>query len=211
MTGAPIPPGCDAVVMQERTQLLDGAVCFEQTPIRSGQNLLRRGAEMRAGEVVVTRGSVLHPVRLGVLASVGHNRVKVVPVPRVAIVPTGDELVEPGETPGPGQIRNSNAVMLAGLSKEAGSVAVTLPIAPDEPSRLGEILERAGSWPTWCSLPEASRPACVTWCRRRSSAGECGASSTRFASSQASPSGSGSDRRAARSLGHSSSGFPETR
>src|ERR1035441_5544892 len=77
MTGAPIPPGCDAVVMQEHTQLLDGVVLFEQVPIRSGQNLLRRGAEMRAGEVVLARGSVLHPVQLGVLASVGRSRVNV--------------------------------------------------------------------------------------------------------------------------------------
>jgi molybdopterin molybdotransferase len=142
MTGAPIPPGCDAVVMHERTHQLDGVVSIEQVPIRFGQNVLRRGAEMRAGEVVVARGSVLHPAQLGVLASVGRRTVTVVPAPRVAIVPTGDELVEPGETPGPGQIRNSNAVMLRALSSEAGALAETLPIAPDEPARLGEILAR---------------------------------------------------------------------
>ena len=143
MTGAPIPDGCDAVVMQEHTRLVDGMVYFEQAPIRTGQNVLRRGTEMRAGEVVVARGSVLDPVQLGVLGSVGRSRVNVVPCPRVAIVPTGDELVEPGETPGPGQIRNSNAVMLNALSREAGASAESLPIAPDEPSRLREILAGA--------------------------------------------------------------------
>jgi molybdopterin molybdotransferase len=142
MTGAPIPPGCDAVVMQERTRSSDGRVWIEQVPVVSGQNLLRRGAEMRAGDVVVKRGSVLSPARLGVMASVGRSSVIVVPAPRVAIVPTGDELVEPDVKPGPGQIRNSNAVMLGALSREAAAVAETLPIAPDEPARLKEILAR---------------------------------------------------------------------
>ncbi len=142
MTGAPIPEGCDAVVMQERTRLLDGVVSIEQVPVRSGQNLLRRGAEMRTGDVVVARGSVLYPAQLGVVASVGRGSVSVVPTPRVAIVPTGDELVEPGETPGPGQIRNSNAVMLRAYSIEAHALAEALPIAPDEPARLSEILAR---------------------------------------------------------------------
>src|SRR5271166_5937884 len=92
MTGAPIPPGSDAVVMHERTRTVDGVVFFEPSSIRPGQNLLRRGAEMRAGEVVALRGSVLHPVQLGVLASVGRRTVKVMPRPSVAIVPTADEL-----------------------------------------------------------------------------------------------------------------------
>jgi molybdopterin molybdotransferase len=107
-----------------------------------GQNLLPRGREMRAGEVVVARGSILQPARLGVLAAVGRTEVRVVPRPRVAIVPTGDELVEPGQAPGPGQIRNSNAVMLRALAIEEGARALVLPIAPDEPGALGRILER---------------------------------------------------------------------
>ena len=77
--GRPIPAGCDAVVMQERTRSADGVVIIEQTPIRPGQNVLRRGAEMRAGEMVLARGSVLHPAQLGVLASVGRTEVQVVP------------------------------------------------------------------------------------------------------------------------------------
>jgi molybdopterin molybdotransferase len=143
MTGAPIPSGCDAVVMHERTRSADGVVTFEQATIKPGQNVLRRGAEMRAGQVVLPRGSVLHAAQLGVLASVGQSKVRAVPRPRVAIVPTGDELVEPGETPGPGQIRNSNAVMLRALAAETGAMASALPIAPDEPVALGKILEQS--------------------------------------------------------------------
>jgi molybdopterin molybdotransferase len=142
MTGAPIPPGCDAVVMQERTRTSEGDVVIEEATVRPGQNLLRRGGEMRAGQVVVARGSILNPARLGVLASVGRTEVTVVPRPQVAIVSTGDELVEPGQTPGPGQIRNSNAVMLHALARQEDAVSLTLPIAPDEPARLCEILER---------------------------------------------------------------------
>jgi molybdopterin molybdotransferase len=143
MTGAPIPAGCDAIVMLERTRSVDGVVVIEETAIRAGQNVLRRGAEMRADDVVLNRGSVLHPVQLGVLASVGRTEVQVTPRPRVSIVPTGDELVEPGETPGPGQIRNSNAVMLCALATESGALAAKLPIARDEPEALARILEQA--------------------------------------------------------------------
>ncbi len=143
MTGAPLPGGCDAVVMHERTQKLNGAVLIEQPSIRPGQNILRRGAEMRSGEVVLSRGSVLHPPGLGVLASVGRTDVLVIPRPRVSIVSTGDELVEPGEPLGPGQIRNSNAVMLRALANESGALAATLPIARDEPGELARILGQA--------------------------------------------------------------------
>ncbi len=142
MTGAPIPPGCDAVVMHERTRVKDDTVEFDEGTVRPGQNVLRRGAEMRAGDVVVPSGSVLHPARLGVLASVGRTMLRVVRPPAVAIVPTGDELVDPGQTPGPGQIRNSNALMLLALALEDRVPAEILPIAPDEPARLREILRQ---------------------------------------------------------------------
>ncbi len=142
MTGAPIPPGCDAVVMHERVRPLEGVVDVEETTVRPGQNILHRGREMRTGEVVVPRGSILAPARMGVLASVGRAKVRVVPRPQVAIVSTGDELVEPAETPGPGQIRNSNAVMLLGLAEAEGACAQSLPIAPDDPPRLRQVLAR---------------------------------------------------------------------
>ena len=121
MTGHPLPTGCDAVVMHERTQPRKRRRARVGAGGRAGQNVLRRGREMGAGEVVVARGSILEPARLGVLAAVGRTEVMVVPRPLVAIVPTGDELVEPGQVPGPGQIRNSNAVMLDALAIEAGA------------------------------------------------------------------------------------------
>ncbi len=142
MTGAPIPPECDAVVMHERTRPGDDRVLVLEPEVRAGQNLMARGREMRAGEVVVACGSILCPARLGVLASVGRIEVRVVPQPQVAIVPTGDELVEPGQVPGPGQIRNSNAVLLQALAIQEGARATVLPIAPDLPGPLATILER---------------------------------------------------------------------
>ncbi len=143
MTGAPVPSGCDAVVMHERTHAHGGIVVIEETPVKAGQNLLRRGREMRAGEVVMQQGCVLHPTHLGVLASVGRSKVQVIRMPRVSIVPTGDELVEPGQTPGPGQIRNSNAVILRALATESGALAATLPIARDDPDELAGILAQS--------------------------------------------------------------------
>jgi len=140
MTGAPVPPECDAVVMHEKTRARDDGVLVLAPDVRPGQNLMLRGREMRAGEVAVARGSVLEPARLGVLASVGRTEVMIVPRPCMAIVPTGDELVEPGQRPGPGQIRNSNAVMIHALAIQAGARARVLPIAPDEPEPLGRIL-----------------------------------------------------------------------
>jgi molybdopterin molybdotransferase len=96
---------------------------------------------MRAGEVVLTRGTLLKPAHLGVLAAVGRTSVRA-RRPHVTIVPTGDELVEPDRTPGPGQIRNSNAVMLRAMAIEEMAAADVLPIAPDEPTRLRQFLER---------------------------------------------------------------------
>ncbi len=144
MTGSPVPPGCDAVVMHERTRPDgdgDGAsVRVEEPEVRAGQNILARGREIRAGEVILAAGTVLGPAHLGVLASVGRTPVRVVR-PRIAVASTGDELVDPERTPGPGQIRNSNAIMLRALAVEEGARAESLPTAPDEPVELRRILQ----------------------------------------------------------------------
>jgi molybdopterin molybdotransferase len=140
-TGAPIPTGSDAVVMHERTEHKGDRIRVEESAIRPGQNILPRGREMRAGDVVIARGSLITPARVGVLASVGRSDVKLLR-PQVAILPTGDELVEPEITPGPGQIRNSNALMLQALAIEEGAKAETLPVAPDEPAPLRTALEK---------------------------------------------------------------------
>src|SRR5438045_1807011 len=112
MTGAPMPAGADAVVMVERTRLLDGGrVQFEDRPPKSGQNIQPRGQEMRRGETVLTAGAVLRPQEIGVLATVGRIAVLAHPAPPVAVLSTGDEVVEAPQVPGPGQIRNGNGPM----------------------------------------------------------------------------------------------------
>jgi molybdopterin molybdotransferase len=146
MTGAPVPVGCDAVVMHEKTRLEDGCVVIQDTAVRPALNLLSRGKEMRAGSIVLHRSSVLNPARLGILAAVGRTKVQVVPRPRVAIISTGDELVEPSRVPGPGQIRNSNTTMLQAYASLMGADAVTWPIIPDEEGPLRTALEEGLGW-----------------------------------------------------------------
>jgi molybdopterin molybdotransferase len=140
MTGAPLPPGADAVVMIEQTRRSGDVVVVDDPAVSPGKFRLERGRELRAGEVVLRRGERLNAPRIGVLASVGRTEVRVIPPPRVVVVPTGDELVEPDQVPGPGQIRNSNAVMLRAMALAAGAEAEVLAIAPDDPQRLGAAL-----------------------------------------------------------------------
>jgi molybdopterin molybdotransferase len=145
MTGAPLPPGADTVVPVEHTRREGADVVIEPpTPIRHGQNRMERGREMRAGEIVLERGRCLTGIDLGLLASVGRAFPLVRPRVLVRIVPTGDELVEPDQVPGPGQIRNSNAVMLAGLlNPDLNGLSARpeiCPIAPDDPETLRAAL-----------------------------------------------------------------------
>jgi molybdopterin molybdotransferase len=141
MTGAPVPPGADAVVMIERTRMeADGHVAIEDRPPHPGQNILPRGAEMRRGDIVLPAGTVLRPQEFGVLATVGRCNVSLFPRPRVAILSTGDELVEPGETPAEGQIRNSNATLLVAQTTRAGGVPRYLGIGRDDPAHLRPMI-----------------------------------------------------------------------
>ncbi len=141
MTGAPLPDGADAVVMWEQTERDGEGRVLVPGPVAQGQNRLTRGREMTKGEVILKRGERLTPPRIGLLASVGIARVHCVPWPRVAIMPTGDELVEIDQTPGPGQIRNSD--MLQALVRSLGAQAWRRPIAPDHPERLRRALADA--------------------------------------------------------------------
>jgi molybdopterin molybdotransferase len=142
MTGAPVPAGADAVVMVERTRVRDdGRLEVKDRPPRPGQHILPRGREIRAGETVLRAGAVLRPQEVGVLATLGKGRVNVVPVPRVAVLSTGDELVNPDRTPGPGQIRNSNGPMLLAQVRRAGGAPSFLGIARDEPEDLRRLIE----------------------------------------------------------------------
>jgi molybdopterin molybdotransferase len=142
MTGAPMPEGADAVVVVERTRVVGGRVEVDDRPPRAGQHILRRGAEMRQGEVVVPAGAVLRPQELGVLAAVGRTAALQAAWPRVAVLATGDELVEAGQTPGPGQIRNSNGPMLLALAHAAGGRPLSLGVGRDTLDGLRPLVRR---------------------------------------------------------------------
>ena len=136
MTGAPLPPEADAVVMLEHTRFVHEDVVVEAAEVQVGQNILRRGRVYGQGDILLKSGNRLTATSLGLLASVGRTRVRVIPRPTLAILPTGDELVEPNQVPGPGQIRNSNAVMLEALSISHNALPLAHSIARDEPEEL---------------------------------------------------------------------------
>ncbi len=140
MTGAPLPAGADAVVMVEYTAP-SGKDIEIQRSVKTGENFVPRGSEARAGQVLVEPGQRLDHSTIAIAAAVGKGRAQVFRKPRVAVLSTGDELVEIGEIPGTAQIRNSNSYSLAAQVEEAGGEAVRLPIAPDEPGRLRALIE----------------------------------------------------------------------
>ncbi len=131
MTGAPLPVGANAVVMVERTRFADGRVHIDDPSVQPGRNIVTRGREMRAGDVVLRSGAVLRPQEIGLLATVGRATAAATPSPTVAVLSSGDEVVEPAETPGPGQIRNSNGPMLLAQAARAGGRPHYLGIARD--------------------------------------------------------------------------------
>ncbi|MCI0334690.1 MAG: molybdopterin molybdotransferase MoeA [Planctomycetes bacterium] len=143
MTGAPLPEGADAVVQLERTELVsESTVRLRQVDPLAGQNVLPLGAALRAGEVVLQRGVVLRPVEIGILAEMGRGVVSAIPRPRVAVLPTGNELVAVGEKPEQGQIRNSNGPLLAAAAARAGAHAIELGIARDKREKLRRWVEQ---------------------------------------------------------------------
>jgi molybdopterin molybdotransferase len=132
MTGAPLPEGADAVVMIERTTLTGGTtVRIDDRPPKPGQNIMRRGQEMQTGHVVLSKGTQLRPQELALLATVGRAKAQIIPAARLAVLSTGDEVVEAPAKPGPGQIRNGNGPMLMAQAARAGAVPTYLGIARD--------------------------------------------------------------------------------
>ncbi len=140
MTGAPLPPGADAVVMFEQAHESDARVSV-QRPVEPWENVVRQGSEAAAGNVVVHEGRRLGAAELGLLASVGRKDVNVFRQPSVAILPTGDEVVPVDRRPEWFQIRNSNAVTLEAQVTQAGGAPRRLGIAPDDKAALRRMIE----------------------------------------------------------------------
>jgi molybdopterin molybdotransferase len=151
MTGAPLPSGADAVVMVEHTsEIRDGGVpntrespkvIEVQRSVERGGNFVPRAAEARAGQPLLISGQRLDYSAIAIAASVGKSRVQVFRKPRVAVLSTGDEVVDINAAPGAAQIRNSNSYSLAAQIHDAGAEALQLAIAPDEPKRLRALIE----------------------------------------------------------------------
>jgi molybdopterin molybdotransferase len=151
MTGAPMPEGADAVVMVEVTEKLEldggaGGTAAIKRPVTQGENVRRRGEDVRLGDTVLRAGEVVRPAAVGLMAAVGAAEVDIHRRPRVAVVSTGDELVDVATKPGPGQIRNSNSFSLAAQIIDAGGIPVVLPIARDNEPDTRAILSRASEF-----------------------------------------------------------------
>jgi molybdopterin molybdotransferase len=142
MTGAPLPPGVDTVVQVEHT-LVDGDVVSVETAPRTGANVRAAGEDVNVGDVLFERGARLGAAEIGLLASVGIERVRVARRPRVAILATGSELVAAGQPLGPGQIRNSNSFTAYGQVVAAGGDPILLGIARDDLEETRRLLAAA--------------------------------------------------------------------
>jgi molybdopterin molybdotransferase len=139
MTGAPLPPGADAVVMVEYTSQQSSEVEITRG-VAAGENVVPAGSEAKRGQPLLAPGMQMDQSAIAVAASVGRSHLLVYEKPRVAILSTGDEIVDIEVPPGPTQIRNSNTYSLAAQVTAAGGEPVLLPIAPDQSLRLRELI-----------------------------------------------------------------------
>ena len=130
MTGAPIPAGCDTVVPIEDVEEDGERIRFTRT-VKAGSHVRKRGEDIQSGSVVIPAGTLLRPQEIGMLSAMGTTALAVYRRARVAILATGDELLEPGSTPAPGKIINSNSYSLAAQVLDVGGDPVLLGIAPD--------------------------------------------------------------------------------
>lgn len=140
MTGAPVPAGADAVVMVEYTTQAGKRVEISRR-VSPGENIVPAGAEAHVGSPLISRGTRLNEAAIALAASAGRSNLRVYRRPRVAVLTTGDEIVDVNATPGPTQIRNSNSYSLAVQIARAGGEPVLLPIAPDESQALRGLIE----------------------------------------------------------------------
>jgi len=142
-TGAPIPHGATAMVMIEETEEQDGQVNIKTNPINSGAYIRPVGQDIEAGQHVLAVGTPLGPAELGLLATIGQTEIETYRRPKVAILSTGDELVEPHESLKPGQIRDANRFALMSLVEQAGAEPIDMGIIYDHEGGVATAIETA--------------------------------------------------------------------
>ena len=141
MTGAPLPPGADAVQQVEKTRRIEAGRVEILAAVESGQNVAPRASEVRAGDIVLTRGERIDPATVAVLAAVGKAKLVVGGRPTVSVVVTGDELVDVALKPEHAHIRNSNGYAAEAQAREAGASVSSLGIVPDDRKRIARMVE----------------------------------------------------------------------
>lgn len=145
MTGAPLPSGADAVVMVEQTEKRNDNEVLVFSPVQKNEHCRKAGDDIKAGQVVFQKGRLIKPYDVGVLASIGKSTVQINPKPSIALLSTGDELVEMDEPLPPGKIRSSNNYTLRALIEKMGITVVDLGIAKDTLKDTEEKLQNAFS------------------------------------------------------------------
>ncbi len=141
-TGGMLPEGADAVVMVEYTEEI-GELVEIRRPVSPGENVILKGEDAKASEILFPQGTKLTPGKIGLLASAGITQVSVRRAPQVAIISTGDELVPPQERPAPGQIRDVNSYSLGAAVREAGGIPLLMGIIPDKVEDLFQAIKKA--------------------------------------------------------------------
>jgi len=142
MTGAPLPPGADSVIMVEDTSEDGQTLSVNKNPPLH-DNIRPNGLDLKAGQLILTAGTLLGAAELGLIATVNKPRFQAIRLPRIAVVSTGDEIVEPGEQARPGQIYDSNRFSLMASVRRAYAEPVSLGIAPDTKAGLRTLIEQA--------------------------------------------------------------------
>lgn len=142
-TGGMIPDGADAVLMFEHAQAIDAAMIEVLRPVAPGENVIQPGEDVRSGGLVVARGRRLRPQDIGACAGIGHKSILVYDRPLVSIISTGDEIVPASSAPAPGQVRDINSYVIAGMVAAAGGIARREGIFPDEYDAIRSAVEKA--------------------------------------------------------------------
>lgn len=142
-TGAAVPPGADTVLPQEKARITDDILEFDPSVIKKGDNVRLPGSEIAKGTLALPAGAVLNPARIGFLSGIGIAEAKVIPSPKVSIIVTGNELQQPGEPLGYGQVYDSNSPMLKAGLEQLGIRDVHIYFSGDIPERLNQLLDLA--------------------------------------------------------------------